>query len=233
MERFILSNLIHLTFQAGGKNMKEKKGFFDYEGGFHRMTVKIMDVVLANLLFLLCSIPIITIGASSVAMHTLLLKCQQGEDISVCKTFFHSFRENFKKATLVWCGILIILVTLWLNVSLLNQLQSSVRGIIQGFFAVILLLILVLWIYLFPAMAYFENTVMGYLQYAFSLAIAHLPEAALLFVLQLAAVVLFLLSLQIFPLAVLVLLLCLFSLPAYLSDRVLIRMFQPQPQLQQ
>ena len=48
--------------------------FFNMDGPVMRGLTRVFDLVLLNLLTVLCSIPLITIGASLAAMHSVLLK---------------------------------------------------------------------------------------------------------------------------------------------------------------
>ena len=59
---------------------------------------KVADLIVINLLFILCSIPIVTIGASATAMHYTLRRWREGQG-SLAKDFFRSFRLNFRQAT--------------------------------------------------------------------------------------------------------------------------------------
>src|SRR5699024_12157957 len=49
-----------------------------------------------NLLWLICSIPIFTIGASTSALYSVTLKIARNEDVIIHRQFFKAFRENFR-----------------------------------------------------------------------------------------------------------------------------------------
>lgn len=63
---------------------------------------KAADLMILNLLTLVCSIPIFTIGASFSAMHYALLRLRREESTYVTKDFFQAFKKNFKDATALW-----------------------------------------------------------------------------------------------------------------------------------
>ena len=63
---------------------------------------KIADIFILNLITVICCIPIFTIGASLTAMHFVLLKMVRNEETYIIKTFFRSFKQNFKQATIIW-----------------------------------------------------------------------------------------------------------------------------------
>ena len=121
------------------------KKLFDYDGYFNQVLTKIMYLVSANLLFVLCSIPVITIGASQAAMHTVLMRYYQGDEPDILKTFFQAFKENFRKSTSVWLAMLALAGTLILNFYFLYRLNSS------GTNPALVLLYLILFIWLLCA----------------------------------------------------------------------------------
>ena len=63
---------------------------------------KVGDIVIANLLFILCCIPIITIGPSLTALYHCMLRTVKGNNNGTTKTFFRAFKENFRQSLLVW-----------------------------------------------------------------------------------------------------------------------------------
>ncbi len=79
---------------------------------------KVADFVILNLLCLFCSLPVITIGAAFTARNYAAMKIVRGEEPDAVKSFFKSFRENFRQITVVWIGCLVvagILVYDWYN----------------------------------------------------------------------------------------------------------------------
>ena len=62
----------------------------------------VIDIVTAGLLWLLCSLPLVTLGASSAALYYCVVKCIRHERGRLVKSFFAAFRRDFKAATLLW-----------------------------------------------------------------------------------------------------------------------------------
>ena len=62
---------------------------------------RIFDMMCLNVLWLVCSLPIFTIGASTTAMYTVMLKVVKNEEGYIVKGFFKAFKENFKKSTII------------------------------------------------------------------------------------------------------------------------------------
>ena len=80
---------------------------------------KVTDFIISNLLTLLFSIPIITIGAAHTAKFYTAMKIARGEEPSAVKSYFKSFKENFLQVTGAWMIILavgLILAFDWYNV---------------------------------------------------------------------------------------------------------------------
>ena len=60
------------------------------------------NMIALNILWLVTSLPIVTIGASTTAMYYTALKLHKDKDVTVWKAFFHSFKQNFMQATAIW-----------------------------------------------------------------------------------------------------------------------------------
>jgi len=78
------------------------KGLLNYDGPLMRAITLISDMVILNLLWIITSLPIITIGASTTAAYYACTKRINGKESYIWKDFFKSFRQNFKQATVVW-----------------------------------------------------------------------------------------------------------------------------------
>ena len=131
---------------------------------FMRAWSNLVDGVWINILMLVTSIPIITIGAALTAGHDACRRSIKG----VTSNYFKSFKTNFIKATLLWLPFLVALIALvwsWI------VLQITPLLIIK-FALTILWLIGFEWV--FALQARFENTVAGTLKNAFIFGISHI-----------------------------------------------------------
>ena len=94
--------------------MKEKlKDLLDLNNSFYTFCKKIGWVFLMNLLFIITSIPVITIGASATAMYTVFNKMIDEREFSFFGDYFRAFRDNFLISTAVWLPELLITVALF------------------------------------------------------------------------------------------------------------------------
>ncbi|NEG70557.1 YesL family protein [Bifidobacterium choloepi] len=81
--------------------------FLSADSKFMTAWTNLTDAIWINILMLITSIPVVTIGASLAAGETAIRKMHNSEG-HLTKAYFRAFRENFAKATGYW---LILLVT--------------------------------------------------------------------------------------------------------------------------
>ena len=74
---------------------------------FYRTMGRIGDLVLANVLWLVCCLPILTAGASTLGLFTVVNKMAAKEDYTVRTDFFKAFKRDFKQSTALWLVLLL------------------------------------------------------------------------------------------------------------------------------
>lgn len=75
---------------------------------FYRTMGRIGDLVFANVLWLVCCLPIITAGASTLGLFTVVNKMAAKEDYTVHTDFFKAFKRDFKQSTALWLVVLMV-----------------------------------------------------------------------------------------------------------------------------
>lgn len=130
------------------------------------------DVMLTSLYFVLCSIPVVTIGASATAMHYALRNVHDNNG-SVTKDFFSSFKRNFRQATVIWLILLVAGALLLGNFWLLQDWQSTLTPVIKIAMTVMSVLILTEAAMVFPMLARFENSIDALMRNSLILAMLH------------------------------------------------------------
>ena len=113
---------------------------FDYNGKFVATMSKVADSIILGLLWLVCSIPVITIGASSSAFYYAYTKCIRQERGGVWSAFFHGFKTGFKHATVSWL-VLIVLAAVEIFDFFLLLSQGGPSPIATILLAIVVLLI--------------------------------------------------------------------------------------------
>ena len=167
--------------------------FFSYESKFSQLLLKICYSCYLNLLWFVCSIPIFTIGASTTALYYTSLKVIRGEESSLTRQFFHSFRENFKQSTILWLIMAGVGLFLAGDIYILYHLHLSTSGTLAVFWTVILAIVIaasVIWViellFLFPLVASVSNSNRAMLKNAFLIATHYLFAAILVFAVHFA-----------------------------------------------
>lgn len=154
---------------------------FRMDSPLMRFLTKIADLMVLNILFCVTSIPLITIGASWTALYSVTLKMVRDEEGSVSRSYFRSFRQNFKQATLLWLGVLVVLALLVLDIRVLNGMAGGTApGLLRVGVEILALLGIMVLQYLFPSLARFEASLADTLKNACMMALAHLPKTALM-----------------------------------------------------
>ena len=85
-------------------------GLLSPNSKFGRGVMKAGYLIILSWLWLLTSLPIFTIGASSVALYDIVRKVLKEKEGPIAQTFFQSFKANFKQATGLWLIILAVLL---------------------------------------------------------------------------------------------------------------------------
>ena len=140
----------------------------------------LIDLIWAGLLWLFCSLPLITVGASSTALYYAIVKSIRHERGRVSACFFHAFKTNFRQATAIW-----LLMVLSVLIGVGDGYAFSRMGFAENsplivFSRVILLPVPLLFPWLFPFLSRFQNTVGGTIRYCLFLAVHHFGRTLLL-----------------------------------------------------
>ena len=71
------------------------RSLFNLDNPFMNLLARACDLIVANMLFLLCCLPVVTIGASTAALHKVCQDIVLDRDNVVLRPFFRAFRQNF------------------------------------------------------------------------------------------------------------------------------------------
>ena len=136
---------------------------FNLDGPVLQFINKIVYSVYLNILWFICCIPVITIGASTTALFYVTLKISKNEEGSITKAFFHSFKENLRQGTVIWLILLAFGIILGIDGYVLYHMRfenvfwtlcTAVFCVAAAAYAIILM-------YIFPLLARFDNTIVA------------------------------------------------------------------------
>lgn len=136
------------------------------------------DILILNLLWVLCCIPVITIGASSTALFSVSRKLAAGENCRIARDFFRAFRRNWKTATLAWLPLAALGVLFAADLLIAFQTPGALGSLFRGTGSVLCLLWLATAGNAFALLARYEYKPLRVLPDALLLGISR-PQSAL------------------------------------------------------
>lgn len=143
------------------------QSFLDNESRFGRLMTRAGIIIGANLMFVVFSLPGITIGAGWAALYYVMLKTLRGSGtLNPFREFWKGFRDNFRQATLCWIVFLLLAVICWMDLRICNRAGGYVSYFRYGIYAVGFVIIILV-SYLMPVMAAFKDTIPHLIRNAF------------------------------------------------------------------
>ena len=194
--------------------------FFNLDSPLMKGLSRMTDILWLNILTLVCSIPIITAGASFTALHYVCLKMVRDEEGYITKDFFKSFKQNFKQATVIWLIILAIIAVFYVDYKVLVAYTGAIPKpiIVAGVIAAVVFLLFTA-LYVFPVLSHFDNKTGATIKNAFFMSILALPRTIVMVIYRLLpwAILYFVERFETASFMIPLTALFWFSLPAYLS----------------
>lgn len=166
-------------------------GFFSIESPLYKFMSRLMDMIKLNFMWLLCSIPIVTMGAATTAAYTITLKMVDDEEGYIAKPFLREFRANLKKGSIIGIIQLVAMYAIYLDFQFFKAVEESstmflVIGVIAVFLAYMHL------VYAYALLARYENSIINTLKNSYSIGIKFFVKTIFLFVLLVVECVVFL-----------------------------------------
>jgi uncharacterized membrane protein YesL len=188
------------------------------------------DLIILNFLFILCCIPVFTVGAAEVACYSGIIRMLRGERVAVSPSgFFRDFAANFKKATLGWLLELLCLAIFaadaWFAV--VYSEPDNTFFLVFAIIGAAVILFGSIWFY--PLVARFENKLGVHIKNSFLMALAHFPKTLLVLLIKAAFIALPIFLFDIFASFGWFWLLFGLSLPLYLAAKLFKNTLQCYP----
>ena len=129
---------------------------FSYDGILAQAIRYIWNLFALNICFVICCLPIVTIGAAITALYSVYLNesLEQGK----IRQFFRAFKDNFRQATLIWLVFMALAVVLGIDAYLLLTFKLSGSSILKVLVLIVTVVILSVESFIFPLVAHYENT---------------------------------------------------------------------------
>ena len=160
--------------------------FFNMDNKFFTFMSRVADLIILNILCIVCCIPIVTIGPSISAMFYVTMKMVRNEESYIVRGFFKSFKQNLKQGIVINLIMLAAAVLLAIDISICRGTAGSLGKVLLVIFMMILVVYLMLFMYIYPVLAKFYNTIKNTFTNAFLMSIRHLPYTALMILISAA-----------------------------------------------
>lgn len=157
------------------KVSKQMNNFFNFDGPFFTIMNRAADLIVLNVIYLLCCIPIITIGPATTALFYVTTKMTQGEDAYVVRNFFKSFKQNFVQSLVLWLLMLLFGAFVAVDLWCVFFVDFGFNDFAMPFIFIITLLYLMTCAYVFPLQSRFENKIRYTIKNALLLSFYNLP----------------------------------------------------------
>lgn len=157
-----------------------------FESSLNKKLVKYVDYMTLSLLWLVFSLPIVTIGASFSALYATYYRTMVEGKGQMMLTFLQTFRQSFKQATLIWVCSVLATISIRFYLLKLNAFFSVVYWPVM---LAVLFLGLSVCLYALAQVSRFDQTIQKSLSNAFILSIGYLPQTVLLVLLLVLSMV--------------------------------------------
>ena len=129
------------------------------------------DLMIVNIITVICSFGVITMGASLSAMYAVLFQRERDDGtVAVISTYFKAFARNFLKATLLELIVALVLMIAAGDFWYAANMEPPIRTLFAGVGTIVGLLALILFILAFPQQSIYRNSLFNYLKNSLVLA---------------------------------------------------------------
>lgn len=138
------------------------------------------NLMVLNILALICMLPVVTAGASLTALYTMTMRIVRKEEGSIIHGFLGAFKDNLKKSTAIWLMGGGLLVFMAFDIWLLRSVTGNFGLVYRVLLFVLMLFVGMVLMNALALTARFENTVKNTLKNALVIVASHLPQSALM-----------------------------------------------------
>lgn len=137
-----------------------------------RALSKLFDIGWLSLIYVVFCVPLVTIGAATTSLYYVSVKVLRKDRGYVWSEFWHSFKLNFKPATLIWLIFAAIYGLLYFNLTTFNT-SNAAGGYLVGAYIALAFIVTCVASYAFCLLSRFNMNVRGILRYALYMSFRH------------------------------------------------------------
>lgn len=204
-------------------------GLFGPDSGLMKVLTAISDIVLISMLWLICSLPVVTVGASTTAAYYTIMKVVHKKTGYISREFFKSFKLNFKDSLIITIVYELLMALLMYNIYTMYQAMgvdepSSVTFYLLFTYCVLFLILLAVMIYTYPTLSRFVMKRFKIVRFAVYATFRHMLTTLLLLIVFIISFV----ALIVFPVCVIIMPgLCLYVYSIFM-EKILRRYMSPE-----
>ena len=163
------------------------RNLFNMDNPLFQTLGRLADLMIVNIVFLICCIPVVTIGASLTALNYVTLKLAEKEEGYIVKGFFKSFKENFKQSTIIWLIMLAVGIVLGLDMYIMSAGTGTFYTVFRILLFILIFVYYMIYTYIFPLLARFYNTTKATFKNSLIMAIADFPRTLAMMIIPILA----------------------------------------------
>ena len=131
--------------------------FMNQDNKIMNLFSRIVDLLLLNFLFVITSLPVLTLGASLTALYSVSLKLVRNEESYVSRDYFRAFKKNFCQATVSFWAFSLIIALLAGNLMISFQQAGNFYLVLRMISFLFMIFIGIYFLYFFPVLARFYS----------------------------------------------------------------------------
>ena len=155
------------------------KGLFSPDNPVIAFFIWLGRVWWLNILWLICSLPVVTIGASTTALIYSCMKLRKDEGYPT-GNFFKSFKENFRQSTAIWMIYMFVGALLVLGLMFYNNADIPGAKLFWAIDIAVSIIYSISFLYVFAIQAKFVNKIKDTIKFSFLMAFANLKYTILI-----------------------------------------------------
>lgn len=200
-------------------------GIFKLDSPIGRAMNTVADIMILSVLWVVCSLPVFTVGAATTALYYASMRSVRQEG-SVFKDFFRAFRDNFKKSlmfTLLLAGaVLLIGVDYWI----FSKTQLAGETVLRVILYAVTFLLIMIASYFFPLLARYDAATKAHIKNAFLLSVSSPLTTMVIVAMNSAPVLLFLIKPEWFFRLLPFITILWVGMAAHINSRLLLKLFE-------
>ena len=135
--------------------MEKRMGkIFDMDNPVWRFMGKVTDMFLLTCIWVVFSLPVITIGASTTALFYCAMTLATNKEGYLWQDFIRTFKENFKKSTIAWLLMLALGVFFAADLYFYYHLSGGVGTLFFWIFLIFTVVYVCAAVYIFPLLSW-------------------------------------------------------------------------------